>query len=98
MKNQDIQLIPADLSLAKQATDYYTRNRSFLEAFEPVRDEEFFSLQYQQEVLKREMLEYEEKTAFRFYITPVERPTKIIRYHWVKQCGMGGLLFRFSGI
>ena len=78
MKNQDIQLIPADLSLAKQATDYYTRNRSFLEAFEPVRDEEFFSLQYQQEVLKREMLEYEEKTAFRFYITPVERPTKII--------------------
>lgn len=97
MKNQDIQLIPADLSLAKQATDYYTRNRSFLEAFEPVRDEEFFSLQYQQEVLKREMLEYEEKTAFRFYITPVERPTKIIGIIGLNNVVWGAFCSAFLG-
>lgn len=57
MKNQYIQLVPADLSLAEQAADYYKRNRAFLEAFEPARSEEFFSLKYQQEVLKKELAE-----------------------------------------
>lgn len=42
MKNQYIQLVPADISLAEQVVDYYKRNRDFLEAFEPVRSEEFF--------------------------------------------------------
>lgn len=78
MKNRYIQLVPADLSLTEQVVDYYKRNKDFLEAFEPVRSEEFFSFQHQREVLKKEMLEHEEKTAFRFYIIPVEQPTKII--------------------
>lgn len=78
MKNQEIQLVPADLSLAEQVVGYYTRNRGFLEAFEPVREEGFFSLRHQQDVLREEMLAYKEKTAFRFYIAPVERPTEII--------------------
>ncbi len=78
MKNQYIQLVPPDLSLAEQMVDYYKRNRNFLEAFEPVRSEEFFSLKYQQTLLKREISQYEEKTAFHFYILPVEQPTKII--------------------
>lgn len=97
MKNQDIQLIPADLSLAKQVVGYYTRNRSFLEAFEPVRDEEFFSLQYQQEVLKKEMLDYKEKTAFRFYIAPVERPTKIIGIIGLNNVVWGAFCSAFLG-
>lgn len=78
MKNQYIQLIPADLSLAEQVVEYYKRNRDFLEAFEPVRREEFFSLEYQQEALKKEMAEYEARTAFRFYIMSMEQPSKII--------------------
>lgn len=78
MKNQYIQLMPADLSLAEQVVDYYKRNRDFLEAFEPMRSEEFFSLEYQQAVLKKEMSEYEARTAFRFYILSVEQPAKII--------------------
>lgn len=49
-----------------------------METFEPRRSEEFFSLEYQQEVLLREMLEYKEKTAFRFYIMSAEQPQKII--------------------
>lgn len=78
MKNQYIQLVPADISLAEQLVDYYKRNKNFLEAFEPVRDKEFFLLKHQQEVLKKEIFEYKEKTAFRFYILPVEQPIKII--------------------
>lgn len=78
MENQYIQLVPANVSLAGQVVDYYRRNRSFLETFEPVRDEVFFSLGYQREVLKKEMRAYEEKTAFRFYMIPAERPTEVI--------------------
>ena len=56
MKNQYIQLVPAASSLAEQVVDYYKRNRTFLQAFEPVRSEEFFSPEYQRTVLKKEGL------------------------------------------
>ena len=39
MKNQHIELIPPDTSLAWALSDYYTRNRDFLRAFEPAREE-----------------------------------------------------------
>ena len=65
MQNQWIQLIPADLSLAEQVVDYYQRNRKFLEKFEPVRSEDFFSLAYQREVLQKEMADCKEKTAYK---------------------------------
>ncbi len=42
MKNQYIQLIPADISLAEAVVDYYKRNWDFLKAFEPARSEEFY--------------------------------------------------------
>ena len=43
MKNESIQLVPADCCLAEQVVDYYKRNKEFLEAFEPVRSEEFYT-------------------------------------------------------
>lgn len=78
MENHDICLIPADPSLAEQAADFYQRNREFLEAFEPVRTEEFFTIGYQKEVLEEEMQSFQAKTAFRFYITLTEKPQTII--------------------
>ena len=78
MKNQYIQLVPSDLSLAEQVLDYYKKNRAFLEAFEPIRNEDFFSLECQREIIKSEMAEFKEKTAFHFYIEPIEQPSKII--------------------
>ncbi len=70
--------MPADTSLAAKVVDYYNRNRTFLETFEPVRNEEFFSLEYQRSVLEKEMIEYRARTAFRFYIVPIEHPSKVI--------------------
>ncbi len=78
MQNKYIQLVPANLSLANQLLDYYVRNRKFLEAFEPIRSEEFFSLEYQREALKKEIFEYKEKITFRFYITLTGYPQKLI--------------------
>lgn len=97
MKNQYIQLVPADLSLVEQVVDYYKRNRDFLEAFEPVRSEEFFSLEYQQTVLKKEMAEYEARTAFRFYILSVEQPTKIIGIIGLNNVVWGAFCSAFLG-
>ena len=68
MQNQWKQLIPADLSLAEQVVDYYQRNRKFLEKFEPVRLEDFFSLAYQREVLQKEMADCKKKQHFVFIL------------------------------
>lgn len=97
MENQYIRLVPADLSLGEKVVDYYKRNRDFLEAFEPVRNEEFFSLEYQREVLKKEKLEYEEKTAFRFYIITAEQPTKIIGIIGLNNVVWGAFCSAFLG-
>lgn len=82
---------------AKQVVDYYKRNRDFLEAFEPVRSEEFFSLEYQQTVLKKEMAEYGARTAFRFYILSVEQPTKIIGIIGLNNVVWGAFCSAFLG-
>lgn len=97
MENRYIQLVPANLSLAEQVVDYYRRNRSFLEAFEPLRNEEFFSLEHQREVLKKEMLAYGEKTAFRFYIIPAERPTAVIGIIGLNNVVWGAFCSAFLG-
>lgn len=97
MKNQYIQLVPADLSLAEQVVDYYKRNRDFLKAFEPVRSEEFFSLEYQRTALKKEMADYETKAAFHYYIMPMERPSKIIGIIGLNNVVWGAFCSAFLG-
>ena len=43
-------LLPAETSLAKGIAEYYLRNREFLRAFEPQRDESFFTEETQREL------------------------------------------------
>lgn len=97
MKNQFIQLVPADPSLAQQVVDYYQRNRAFLQAFEPVREEEFYSLEYQRATLEREMAQYEARTAFRFYIIPAEQPSKVIGLIGLNNVVWGAFCSAFLG-
>ena len=52
MQNNYIRLLLADVSFAVQVVDYYNRNKEFLKEFEPVRNKEFFSLEYQKEILR----------------------------------------------
>ena len=96
MENQYIQLVPADSSLTEQVVDYYKRNRVFLESFEPVRNEEFFSLEYQRAALKKEMVEYKARTAFRFYIS-MKRPSKIIGIIGLNNVVWGSFCSAFLG-
>lgn len=97
MNNKYIQLVPANLSLAKQVVDYYKRNRGFLESFEPVRGEEFFSLEYQRTALKNEIVEYEARTAFRYYIMSMEHPSKIIGVIGLNNVVWGAFCSAFLG-
>lgn len=78
MENQYIRLVPANPSFSEQVVEYYRRNREFLQEFDPIRSEEFYTLEYQQQALEKEMLDFKEKTAFRFYIQLVDQPEKII--------------------
>lgn len=78
MKNQSIELIPPALRLAEPLCAYYLRNREFLQPFEPVREDAFFTPEYQREVLRGEMLARENGTGYRFYIRLSDDPEKII--------------------
>ena len=97
MQNQYIELVPADISLAEQVTGYYRRNRDFLESYEPKRDERFFSLEYQQEVLKKEMEDFRQKSGFRFYIRPADQSQKIIGMIGLNNVVWGAFCSAFLG-
>ena len=77
MINQYIQLVPADISLAEQVVDYYKRNRDFLEAFEPIRNEDFFTLEYQKSILKRKWLIVRQGQHFGFILCQWNIPQKL---------------------
>ena len=77
-RTQRLLLLPAETSLAKGITEYYLRNREFLRAFEPQRDESFFTEETQRELLMQEEENICKAVGFRFYLTPASQPEKII--------------------
>lgn len=78
MQNEYIQIVPAAVSLTEQVVNYYIRNRQFLQEFAPIRPEEFFSFDYQEEALAREVLDFKAGKSYHFYIKLLEQPQKII--------------------
>lgn len=78
LKNACLELVPADPALAEAVANYYRRNREFLRPFEPVREESFYTAQYQRELLEREVQDRQADRGYRFYIRPVEEAGKII--------------------
>ena len=78
LQNEWIQLVPPSLSLAEQAADYYCRNGEFLKAYEPKREEVFFTPERQREILGNEIRSWRAKLSFHFYIRLAADPEKII--------------------
>lgn len=68
----------ADKSYAAMVLDYYLRNKSFLEAWEPVRNEEFYTKQYHEEQLDKELIEIKNNNSFRLWVFKKEDDSKII--------------------
>ncbi len=58
-------LNPSDAELALQ---YYQRNKAFLEAWEPVREEAFYTLQNQRDLLAQEQADLENGRSLRLWV------------------------------
>lgn len=91
-----LQLIPADMSLAEEAADYYRRNREFLKEFEPEHGEEFYTAYGQKMGLIAEEIAMKRGNICRFYIRHKDMPGKIIGVISLSDITMGFFLFRFS--
>lgn len=78
MQNGDIRLVPASVTLADAVTGYYRRNREFLKPFDPAREEAFFTIECQREILRAEEAARAAGTGFRFYIVPMGSPETVI--------------------
>lgn len=63
---------------AETCAAYYERNREFLSEYEPIREDEFYTAEYHQNLIQDEMKCVEAKTAYPFYIFRKEEPNAMI--------------------
>ncbi|WP_017415469.1 GNAT family N-acetyltransferase [Clostridium tunisiense] len=67
-----------DKSYAELVIDYYLNNKCFLEQWEPVKKKEFYTKQYQEEQLDKELSSIENNNALRLWIFKKEDENRII--------------------
>ncbi len=67
-----------DKSHAQLVSDYYLRNKSFLEEWESVKSEGFYTKQYQEEQLDYELSDIVNKRSFRLWVFKKENGNRII--------------------
>lgn len=82
---------------AKEVCNYYIENRKFLEEFEPVRDEEYYTEEYQDRVLTIQTKDFEEKRSCRFYISESDSPERVIGFIALNNIVMGAFCSCFLG-
>jgi [ribosomal protein S5]-alanine N-acetyltransferase len=57
-----------DISKAASVLDYYIRNNPFLEEWEAVKDEEFYTIEFMEKQLEKELAQINNKQSFRLWI------------------------------
>ncbi len=67
-----------DKSLAKMVLEYYQRNQIFLEEWEPVRNEEFYTKKYHEEQLENDMTLNQKQNQLRLWILKKGEEDKVI--------------------
>lgn len=80
MENEKIRLIPAHPDLAETVADYYRRNRAFLQPTDPIREDAFYTADFQQKLLTEAAQARQEGRSCRFYIVPVDEPDRVIGF------------------
>lgn len=91
-------LLPAAQPQAQMVADYYCRNKAFFEPFDPQREPNFFTAEYQRRLLVQDEENRERAVGFRFYIVRKEQPEQIIGMVAAQQRGVGQLLLLFFGV
>lgn len=90
-------LRPPRLDYAALCADFYRRNARFLSAYEPMRDEEFYTKEYQQMILLEEIAAQQEKTAASFYLFSKEHPKLLIGKISLNNIVWGGFCSCYMG-
>ncbi len=67
-----------DKTYAELVIDYYLRNNSFLEEWEAVKSEKFYTKEYQEEQLEKELFNIKNNSTLRLWIFKKEDDNKII--------------------
>ena len=97
LQTDDLVLKTAEVSFAESLLNYYKRNQSFLEAFEPKRDAHFYTLEFQEAQLQHDVADILGKTGFRFYIFLKSDLNTIIGSIGLSNIVWGGFLSCFLG-
>lgn len=67
-----------DKSYAELVLDYYLRNRQFLEQWDPIQNEEFYTKQYHKDQLDKELCDIENGSIFKLWIFEKQEKGRII--------------------
>lgn len=67
-----------DKNYAESVLDYYIRNKAFLEEWEPVKSEAFYTVEYHERELDRELINIENGNCLRLWIFKKDDSKKII--------------------
>ena len=82
---------------AEMLVEYYNKNRIFLELFEPIREDLFYTIDEQTSILQNEIYLQNDKSSFRFYIFLRESPDFIIGSVALNNIVWGSFLSCFIG-
>lgn len=67
-----------DETYAHLVLDYYSRNREFLQEWEPLKGEDFYTKEYHEKVLNDELVSIERGNSFRLWMFNKQNQSKII--------------------
>ena len=77
-ETENLFLKELDKSSARQVLDYYMRNKAFLEEWEIIRNEEFYTLDYQEKMLEEEARYIENKNLVKLWLFKKDDEEKIL--------------------
>ena len=78
IETKDLILRLPEVDLAQSLTEFYIRNRFFLQEFEGAKDALFYRSTYQEDTLKDEIQMARNGSAYRFYLFQKGNPKDII--------------------
>lgn len=95
MNRHTLLFFPSHPALAERVTAYYQKNRSFFEAFDPKREESFFTVERQKEILAADAALAQNQQGYRFYFTTLPHADKILGFTGINNVVRGAFQSAF---
>lgn len=78
IRTERLVLRSVDVTKAEQVLEYFARNKSFLEQWEPLRAPEYYTLETHQEMLLNDYASMEQEQMFKVWLYRADEPNTII--------------------